>query len=171
MEKIDIERERNALLQSGKFEIVPELQAVIEQEGNYFAAPWHDYHIVGWRNYLELFWCGYVGVPKTSWLWGTHYDGIWSDLPKNYPEIKVHGGLTWSSEGMAEHGMEPERWYYGFDCMHCYDLAPLQCKAFGEGIVSKYFKPKYRTKDFVLNECLSLAKQLKRIEKQRRGRR
>jgi hypothetical protein len=72
--------------------------------------------------------CGYIAVPKGHPLFAKHYNAI--------NNAHVHGGLTFSSEGMDEH--ERASMYYkpnedlqgnklhwfGFDCAHSQDYTP-----------------------------------------------
>lgn len=67
-------------------------------------------------------WCGYVGLPKGHPLHGKHYSDI--------EGVEAHGGLTYTRkcEGPICHtpapGESDDVWWIGFDCCHCYDLAP-----------------------------------------------
>jgi hypothetical protein len=86
------------------------------------------------RRNNSLAFCGYVVITSDNKLFGLDYDNIYSKV-----NISVHGGLTYSDEG--EGG-----WIIGFDCAHLGDF----CPAFSyDGI--------YRTKEFVISECESLA--------------
>ena len=70
--------------------------------------------------------CGYVGVPKGHPAYTKHYDEL---------DISVHGGLTFSDEGMDESHEETlyykprfhndkRLWWIGFDCAHYQDYCP-----------------------------------------------
>jgi hypothetical protein len=87
------------------------------------------------RRNNSLAFCGYVVITSDNKLFGLDYDSIYSKV-----NISVHGGLTYSDEG--EGG-----WIIGFDCAHAGDL----CPAF------PYYDAIYRTKEFVISECESLA--------------
>lgn len=115
--------------------------------------------------------CGYVGVPE----WHSCYK-------KNYsvPTVRVHGSLNYSrhSNGHAHipYPEEPENlWWFGFDCSHSRDLSPalptiLIEDTTPEGVLMRQIFVKissrqiYRDLQYVKEECLSLAKQLKEIE-------
>ena len=83
---------------------------------------------------------GYVGVKKNHDLHGKHYD----DVSKT---VEAHGGLTYS--GYLEND---KQWYFGFDCGHHNDYIPGLCS--GNPI-------NYKDEDYVENQCLLLAKQIK----------
>ena len=86
------------------------------------------------RRNNSLAFCGYVVITSDNKLFGLDYDNIYSKV-----NISVHGGLTYSDENDG-------KWIIGFDCAHAGDL----CPAFSyDGI--------YRTKEFVISECESLA--------------
>lgn len=110
-------------------------------------------------------WCGYVGVPETHPYFGKKYD----DRVIN---IEVHGGLTFSDfcgNVICYIPNENKVWLLGFDCAHINDVVPVGvgfdpflemlnniCALFEERL-----KPEYRTQEYVTNETLKLAKQLK----------
>lgn len=92
------------------------------------------------RRNNSLAFCGYVVITSDNKLFGLDYDNIYSKV-----NISVHGGLTYSDEG--EGG-----WIIGFDCSHLGDF----CPAFSyDGI--------YRTKEFVISECESLAESVSKF--------
>jgi hypothetical protein len=69
--------------------------------------------------------CGYVGVPSGHPLYGKAYGDIDG-------AFDVHGGLTFSNRchGAICHVPEPgepdDVWWFGFDCSHFGDLAPVE---------------------------------------------
>lgn len=135
-------------------------------------------------------WCGYVRVPADHPWFGKDYsteikppaDALtardkddygaidlllfaWSDNPD--PEnsmplglcLRVHGGITWARN--HEPFGEPDGgWWFGFDCAHCMDLVP--------SLAEQRLMPQesliYRTQEYVVAECQSLAAQLVRIK-------
>ena len=128
--------------------------------------------------------CGYVGVgPEHPW-YGKDYstctldehcvdeDGyptIWcSHTPEG--QVSVHGGLTYSdfcmtnapeSEGICHIPLEgrPENIYWlGFDCVHFGDRMPTLPNEYTTGA------ERYRTEEYVQEQCASLAKQLAEVE-------
>lgn len=60
--------------------------------------------------------CGYVGVPKGHPAYGLNYIRL-GDMIR----IDVHGGLTYSEDGLVE--MNLVTWF-GFDCAHLGDYSP-----------------------------------------------
>jgi hypothetical protein len=64
--------------------------------------------------------------------------------------------------GIVTDPQHPDYTIYGFDCMHAFDIAPIQPKVLLPLI--KEMGGKYRTKEYARNQCLLLAAQLKRIE-------
>jgi hypothetical protein len=97
-------------------------------------------------------WCGYVGVPEGHPDFGKGYD----DVP-----VDVHGGLTYadSCRDIVCHLVDNEqekRWWFGFDCVHGWDYAPLMPgAAFFSDIES------YKDVPYVHEELEKLAEQLK----------
>jgi len=85
-------------------------------------------------------WCGYVSLTSDCKFYNTDYNNI---------NVSVHGGLTYGT-------MENNEWVIGFDCGHNGDLCPgwLNIIEFNHT-----YKDVYRDKNFVINECESLAEQ------------
>lgn len=101
--------------------------------------------------------CGYVGVPPGHPYHGVGYDDL---------DIEVHGGLTYAGacKGKICHvprDGEPEVWWLGFDCAHCFDLSP--------GLVASVELAweadgcEYRDKAYVEAEVNRLAAQLENV--------
>jgi hypothetical protein len=138
--------------------------------------------------------CGYVGVDKEHPFYGKEYNdeippemldkiktvlegpigkrGIIdlfcydSDHPRIGILFDVHGGITFSSrKDDKKYPVESDLWFFGFDCAHSGDAKDPEITAdrldvlmyFNEGII--------RTLDYCIDECESLAKQLKEISK------
>ncbi len=95
-------------------------------------------------------WCGYVGVAEGHPLFGKDYDT---------PEVRVHGGLTYSAPcndhicHVPAPGEPDHVWWFGFDCVHSGDISPARSRHSWSGDV-------YRTLKFVQAECTRLATQL-----------
>ena len=136
--------------------------------------------------------CGYVGVSKSHPLYGIEYSdetlilrpfienvllsstgkrGIISvllfsrdDIPRPDFIFDVHGSLTYSGFGSGNYPINSDLWWLGFDCAHSGDapdpnwsesIYPLNWGALGGTV---------RSLRFVMDECVSLAKQLKDVE-------
>lgn len=68
-------------------------------------------------------WCGYVAVPPGHLAHKMDDD----ELHEIFPEISVHGGITYSSfhyeNGVLDFANKND-WVFGFDCCHAYDYWP-----------------------------------------------
>ena len=112
------------------------------------------YHIFG--GHL----CGYISIPKNHKFFGKNFYDI---------EIEVHGGLTYAN-------IEEDEFWIGFDCAHSMDYVPsmefLRKKYISDLIMpipEEYkdhplFKPIYRNIFFCIQECKSMADQVKLTE-------
>jgi hypothetical protein len=169
--------------------IPKEIPDYIKREG--FAHQW-EYQKKDGSTYLLRMarndfgcWCGYVGLPKGHPCFGMWYD----DIHEKYPDLQVHGGLTYS-EGLfswalvekkgeerrqeldrmiKERGNQTDYWEFGFDCNHFNDIAPLMPSLYPpeyspEYDLGKYSYITYKTKMWVINETESLARQFEEIE-------
>lgn len=137
--------------------------------------------------------CGYVGIPNTHVLYGKYYSdtiGKFSDIKENniekmspinvmllafeQPEddspvridcyFNVHGGITYAGEG--DYPVKSDLWWFGYDCAHAgdaKDIKAIQDERLRE--IEAEFKNYgvVRTLDYCINECKSLAEQLKQI--------
>ena len=100
-------------------------------------------------------WCGYAAVSPGHPLHGKHWDEV---------DLYAHGGITYaagcSADGEICHVPKPgepdDVWWFGFDCAHCDDLVPWMVGQ-GMGI------GEYRDVDYVKNQCIELAAQLKEL--------
>ena len=108
--------------------------------------------------------CGYLLLPNDHPLYGKQAGEI---------DLNCWGGITWSEE--TEQG-----WTIGFDCGHSGDIVPtleifrnsdpeyieLKKKFPIPEEFKQYslFNPKYRTIDFCIKECKSLAKQVAKLK-------
>lgn len=137
------------------------------------------------RNYSKA-WCGYVGVPSHSQLFGMDYsDSIKRD---DWREIKfggqspivifcaagkdlsegvqldllfdVPGGLTWARD--RKPGQPKDNfWWFGFDCSHYNDLSPADVfNSFSDYPFDLLEGRTYRNFAFVKRACFSLASNL-----------
>lgn len=95
-------------------------------------------------------WCGYVGVFHDHPAYGKGMDF----------DFNVHGGVTFSDTVHAwGHG---DMWWIGFDTSHGWDLGYMSA-----GHVDVEYMPKmtYKDKQYTINECRKLAKQLNEMSK------
>lgn len=116
-----------------------------------------NYHCLMLRNHCGA-WCGYVAIPKA------HRAAMNSGLSYDDYAVSVHGGLTYAdhcsgdpNSGIChavQHGEEDAVIWLGFDTAHSGDIAPGY--TWSDGV--------YRDKQYVRQEVLSLAKQLKALE-------
>lgn len=103
--------------------------------------------------------CGYVGLDEFHPFYGKMY----SEIDDN---IDVHGGLTFASKcyGVICHSSEPkdDKWWFGFDCAHFGDLTPSLLY-----LAKRKKQPQedYKNISYVIDETISLAKQLKSYSK------
>ena len=136
-----------------------DLEKIIKEEGDSF-----DFEAFGLPCYLMRnkslgHWCGYVQVPKDSRLFGKNYsfysaseNGI-SKLEQAINDLAVHGGLTYA----GDRKQDGNHWF-GFDCGHFGDLCLYQLDYnLGDSCAI------YRDKEYVIEECKNLAKQIKEI--------
>jgi hypothetical protein len=104
-------------------------------------------------------WCGYVSVAAGSPLNGSHY---YTDDDHPINDVRVHGGLTYASQYMGDEDVQG-RWWFGFDCAHCYDIAPgLNMLRYGGDLTDG--DSHYRPMDWVREETVRLADQISKIE-------
>lgn len=144
-----------------------------ENEPDYIR--WYDeettYHFI-MRRGMSGSWCGYVGIPETHPCAGKHHDdeSLW--------DLEIHGGLTYSGECEESFSVdndalichpkkenEPERYWFGFDCGHCYDVMPWILARGGLDFPDST----YKNVDYVKKELKILANQLKKMEKAKDG--
>lgn len=116
--------------------------------------------------------CGYVGVTKDHPWYGRAYnDGDYPDSPEG--RLSAHGGITYSDkcQGHICHVPEPgepdDVWWFGFDCNHCDDYAPVNAKyrkMAGSGRTPELYRQRpsevYRDLAYVRGEVEDLARQL-----------
>lgn len=134
-----------------------EIKEKITKEGNEF-----DFEAYGLKCYMRRHltlghWCGYVQIPENSKLSNakTYYYtdselGL-SDYEEAINNILVHGGITYSGDRKKDGSI-----WWGFDCGHAGDVSPfLETSAFPDAI--------YRDKEYVIEECKNLARQIKKI--------
>ena len=116
--------------------------------------------------------CGYVGVPSTHPLSNIDYN---DDLCLDTESVRlsllfnVHGGITYSDKSKTYPIAQYEPiWWFGFDCAHCGDdkdfetfknYYPLKDYIRLREIYN-WCSGEVKTKEYVEEECKSLAKQI-----------
>lgn len=110
------------------------------------------------RNRYAGAWCGYVGVGENHKYFAVSYEELYN--------LNVHGALTFSDFCDPSHeedqkichvtgdGESDRIWWLGFDCNHMCDYAP------NDKWVSESGKYRYKTLEYVKQECRKLAAQL-----------
>lgn len=113
--------------------------------------------------------CGYVAISETHPLYKFH------DPKYNYPDLKVHGGVTYFYESRFEDllgGHKCTDKWIGFDAGHCYDLEDMETakKYFGETRWVKFRKEnpaiiymnnsEHRSFEYMQQQCKNLIDQL-----------
>lgn len=123
----------------------------------------HGFACLATRHQIFGNWCGYVGVPRGHRAYGKPFRDL---------DFHVHGGLNYTErcQGLICHvpapGMPDDVWWLGFDCGHAYDRAPGSEALFRElGVGETVFdrmilRRVYRTLEYAVAECESLAAQL-----------
>ena len=152
-----------------------DLQKLIEKEGGleYWTYERNDRYKCRIQRTKGIgIWCGYVAIPEGHPCYGMHYD----DVHKEYPELKVHGGLTYSEKIVNYHrDYEEGYWELGFDCAHADDVIPTLDNILDPPMhlartITNLFEGvrdtvTYKNKIWVWNETNELAFQLEEIEK------
>jgi hypothetical protein len=109
-------------------------------------------------------WCGYVGVSTEHPLHGKDFEMV---------DLVAHGGITYTdacqpgddeSRGIChtpDPGEPDHAWWFGFDCAHAGDWSPSSAKMEEMGYpFTRFGYGRYRTLDYVRDECANLARQL-----------
>lgn len=129
---------------------------------------WTGYPCLAVRNYQLGNWCGYVGLAPDHPLY---------ERPDHGPHtwlVRVHGGLTFAGSSREYDLINPfvkaeDLWWFGFDCAHYRDGLP---RVPGGDPPWTAPETEYRTFEYVVEECTSLARQLETeriLSKARRG--
>lgn len=165
---------------NGPWTFEPDFDSWIDQETGYKCVVYRQGHFGHW--------CGYVEIPEGHVLHGVEYsqsgieklEGVKSrvlsgPVEKRSPMqlvllvgssmneidvgslIDVHGGVTYS--GKDYWNDTPTGFYWGFDCNHYMDLAPLNIELDWQSPDQTY-----RDIEYVKAECRSMAKQLSEIK-------
>jgi hypothetical protein len=100
---------------------------------------------------------GYVGVPKDHPFFGKLSDD------KDIESLQVHGGVGYAGNAYLE-GLNGGLWWISFHCGHDFggvDPSILNDKY--KEFISFWDGPEFRTREYVEEECRSLAKQLSKV--------
>lgn len=99
--------------------------------------------------------CGYVSLDAHHPLYNKSHKE--SDV---FDKFDVHGGVTFTGTLDGEHNSNDKLKLFlvGFDCAHAGDLVPELSKELVHG------DEVYRDVNYVILECIKLAKQLKAME-------
>lgn len=152
-------------------------------KSEYGDGPWqHEPDRIEWRAHglpclmlrNERFgnWCGYVGVPP-----GHPWHGLNAGEYGDGVDLDVHGGVTFVGRCMQDERPPRERvchvpqpgesgdvWWFGFDCHHFTDYAPLfaarERRIFGDRTHVFNDGTTYRTAEYVRAEVERLGVQL-----------
>lgn len=132
----------------------PEL---VEEEGDRYEFVAYGLKCLMLRHPGLLHWCGYVAVPsdsilarKTKSYYYSESELGLTDFEQDINNISVHGGITYVGNRNKD-----EVLYWGFDCGHAGDESPGMDSLFNGDI--------YRNKEYVVEECKNLARQLLKI--------
>lgn len=113
--------------------------------------------------------CGYVDILEGHpWYGKDVFDS------GTFPDVEVHGGLTYGEV------VEEKKYRIGFDCAHSYDIIPSMIKIkkqIMEGMIkdakdvkgidisnSTIFRERYRNFNYVMQQTKSLAEQAKKAQ-------
>jgi hypothetical protein len=102
--------------------------------------------------------CGYVAMPP-----GHPWHG--KDWNSDSFDPRVHGGVTYGGAcagdicHVAKPGEPDDVWWLGFDCAHSGDLSPAYAARHARSMLAG--GGEYRTIEYVMAECRSLAEQAK----------
>ena len=107
--------------------------------------------------------CGYVGVPEGHAASGKDYDEL---------DINVHGGLTYAGCNDSYPAPSDGLWWLGYDCAHWGDvrdpslMTPDYKELHDKGLFTSALDDYgvVRSLDYCIEQCESLAKQLKDLK-------
>jgi hypothetical protein len=128
------------------------------------------YNCFIWRRPELKYLCGFVELPKEHKLYGKDFKTLYDDL---YIIIDVHRGITYAdSLDTRQNKIQLEDvdcvadYVIGFDCGFVGDFVPGAYVDYPTNIKDIYRDTKevYRNIEYVINECIKLAKQLKELE-------
>lgn len=103
-----------------------------------------------WAGFIN----GYIRIPEGHPWYGRTADGLGG--------VSVHGGVTYSENGLHTPNGTHTGWWIGFDTAHWKDLNPVKLPDLIER--PNNFQV-YRTMDWVMEQLRSLAKQAKEAQK------
>lgn len=139
----------------------------IKEEGDRYEFEAFGMKCLMLRHERFLHWCGYVAVPADSILarkpkshYYTESELGLSDFEQDINNISVHGGITYIGKRNKDNDL-----YWGFDCGHLGDKSPGIDRIEKHLGISPTEWDVYRDKEYVIEECKNLAKQLLKIIK------
>jgi hypothetical protein len=147
---LDAEQKMKLLISDRPWEHEPDNEEWVHELSGYKCTIWR-HKTLGHLN-------GYVAIPKGHPLHGHSYDKVDSDW------VDAHGGLTYSDEDK-----ETGEWVFGFDCSHAGDFSPRLVATLLEYTttdISHHMRDTYRTFEWVKEQVVDLASQLKLIERE-----
>jgi hypothetical protein len=147
---LDAEQKMKLLISDRPWEKEPDNEEWVDQNSGYKCTVWRH----GTLGHLN----GYVAIPKGHPLYGNSYDKVDSDW------VDAHGGLTYSDKDS-----DTGEWVFGFDCSHAGDLSPKLVATlleYTDTDISHHMRDTYRTFEWVKEQVVDLASQLKLIERE-----
>lgn len=94
--------------------------------------------------------CGYVEIPDSHPWYQKDYNAI---------DASVHGGLTYSEQGINENGTPDNTWWIGFDCAHYGDAADPSLPAGQSYSMFGFNTGTIKDNRYVGEECIRLCEQ------------
>lgn len=135
--------------------------ALIKKEGNHydFVNVKSGYECMISRNPTTGAWCGYVKLPVDHPFHDLSYSDL-EDISEKYP-IHVHGGLTFSEEGLFGFDCSHYGDYYimGYDMMGMFGKFVTQIVESHERVMGGDKDLTYRTKEYAIEQTNNLAEQ------------
>jgi transposase InsO family protein len=147
---LDAEQKLKLLISNRPWEHEPDNEEWVDQDTGYKCTV-RRHGMLGHLN-------GYVAIPKGHPLHGADYNKVDSDM------VDAHGGLTYSNENK-----DTGEWVFGFDCAHGGDFNPMLVATLIEHTdtdIGYHMKDTYRTFEWVKEQVVDLASQLKLIERE-----
>lgn len=127
------------------------------EEPNSLDFTFGNYQCVILRTPEILILCGYVAIPSSHPFYKIEY-----------PDIKCHGGITYSRMGLREYDEDGKHYWIGFDCGHAGDKIPLMDEMVfkNPNIFNRhtFSEGTYKNMNFVKMQLMNIIDQLIRYE-------